>query len=299
MKKFWVFLAFLLTTTAISACTHNFTEEFLYDYPIKDFKKAKGIVFDINTEKGLYTPPVYLAKVELKADQPTDNIYPQEIRISKRQVMEARNGKAINGYTADGTDFHTFQDVLYNSSMYLLFISIGILLLCITLLLWMTQYKVFRPFLRLLGKLPIFQKDDLIQRVILLGLIIPILIYSLFFFANLGQKFIPFNKDILVAEVISKDYDYNSNHDSYHRLEIGYEISKDEYTVVDKEVSARTYSKYEPGDSIKIAVPKKNPYNVFIANLSFLEVISSFFKLRILLIFLFLPLFIGFYRLMY
>lgn len=133
MKKIWVFLGFLLTSVVITGCTHYFTEEFLYDYPIKDFKKAKGIVLDIRTEKGLYTPPVYLARVELQTDHASDEIYPQELRVSKRQVMDAIDGKSISGYTSDGTDFHTLYDVVYNSSMYLLFIFIGLVLLCFTL----------------------------------------------------------------------------------------------------------------------------------------------------------------------
>lgn len=299
MKKFWVFLAFLFTSVVITACTHNFAEEFLYDYPIKDFKKAKGIVSDIRTEKGLYTPPVYLAKVELKTNHSSDDIYPQELRISKRQLMDAIDGKSINGYTSDGTDFHTFHDVFYNSSMYILFISIGILLLCITLLLWLSQYKLFGPLFRLLGKLPIFRVDDLFQKIILLSLIIPFSVYAIFVLINLGQKLIPFNKDLLNAEVISSHLDYNSMHDSYHMLKIGYETPKDGYSTVDKEVSARTYRKYQPGDTIKIAVSKNNPYNVFIANLSFLEIVSSFLKLRVLLLCAFLPIYIWFYRLAY
>ncbi len=299
LKKFWVFLAFLITSVVITACTYNFAEEFLYDYPIKDFKKAEGIVSDIRTEKGLYTPPVYLAKVELKTTHSADDIYPQEIRISKRQLMDARDGKSINGYTSDGTDFHTFRDVVYNSSVYILFISIGILLLCMTLFLWLSQYKLFAPLFRLLGKLPIFRVDDLFQKIILLSLIIPISIYAIFVLANLGQKLVPFNKDVLEAEIISSHLDYNSTHDSYHTLRIGYEIPKDGYSTVEKEVSAWTYRKYQSRDTIKIAVPKNNPYNVFIANLSFFEVVSSFLKLRVLLLCAFLPLYIWFYRLAY
>lgn len=169
----------------------------------------------------------------------------------------------------------------YNSLMYILFISIGILLLCLTLFLWLSQYKLFDPLFRLLGKLPIFRVDDLFQRIVLLGLIIPFSVYAIFLLINLGKKLIPFNKDILNAEVISSDLDYNSVHDSYHTLKIGYKTSKGGYSTVDKEVSAWTYRKYQPGDNIKIAVPKNNPYNVFIANLTFLEIVSSFIKLGV------------------
>ncbi|MFD1203843.1 hypothetical protein ACFQ38_01690 [Sporosarcina contaminans] len=299
MKKIWVFLGFLLTSVVITGCTHYFTEEFLYDYPIKDFKKAKGIVLDIRTEKGLYTPPIYYAKVELQNEHASEEIYPQDLRVSKRQVMHAIDGKSISGYTSDGTDFHTLYDVVYNSSMYLLFIFIGLVLLCFTLFLWFSEYKLFDPLFRLLGKLPIFRVEDLFQKIVMLSLIIPFSVYAFFVLINLGQKLNPFNKEIVSGEVISYHHEYNSVHDSYHTLKIGYETPKGSYTTVDKEVSSWTYRKYLPGDNIKIAIPKNNSYNVFLAKLSFLEIVSSFFTLRVFFLCVFFPLYIGFYRLLY
>lgn len=131
------------------------------------------------------------------------------------------------------------------------------------------------------------------------SLIIPFSVYAFFVLINLGQKLNPFTKEIVSGEVISYHHEYNSVHDSYHTLKIGYETPKGSYTTVDKEVSSWTYRKYLPGDNIKIAIQKNNAYNVFLAKLSFLEIVSSFFKLRVFFLCVFFPLYIGFYRLLY
>lgn len=267
------------------------TDEVLETYPVHKFEKAEGHVLDTYATKGLYTIPIYYGDVKLDTDEEIDvNI--EHIRISKKQLNQARNGDKIQGYTSNGQDFHTLRDVFYNNIMYVLFISLGIFftLFFISFILHLYEKDaIFQPIIRLVKLIPYFRSNDVIQKSIWSVLLICCIMYAALFLPNLAHKLYPFDKEVIEAQVFGKyEEDFAMRLDKY-MLEIRFVTKEDEFVSVDKEVSFWTQRKYDAGDTIHIAVPKTNPYNVFNTRLSVLDMLSTIISFRVAAVFLGLP----------
>lgn len=294
--KIVYFIIALIAFGVLSSCTAELVTEYRDSYSVLHANKTKGIIVSKRAEKGLYSSPTYYADVMMYEGKVVPEPITNEVRVTKKQIQGIDLGEEIAGYTVNGRQFHTLIDMLHDGFFYLLFIGLGILVM-VGMIIWgLYQIKPIQKFiLFLLGKfdkmlkklfaLSPFKKAEFsFTKFILIIVGMGYLVLASSFANNLYHKIKPYGKVLTDAEVTFKTWDIYLDHDHlpvtkyYFTLEFLDE--KNEDIEVTKEVSRSTYNKYESHDTLQISYLNNNPYQVFIQRLSFWEILSSLFTLR-------------------
>ena len=280
------FIVTLIGFGVLSSCTVTMVDEYRDSYSVFDASEAKGIIVAKRADKGLFSTASYYADVLMYEGNDSSDSSTTETRVTGRQMKTVDLGEEISGYTVNGRHFHTFLDMVHDGFFYLLFITLGILFMIGIILIWLYYIKKLRPyivaFVEKIFELPIVRNISF-TKLVLIILGGAYLIFASTFTINLFDKLNPFGKETAKAEVTFKTDDFRSLYvdDSRYYLTLDF-LADGEYIEVTKEVSSRTYSKYTYGDTVEVSYVKRNPYKVFIKQLSILEIISSFITIRCL-----------------
>lgn len=265
----------LFTVALVSAYIEDYNLFSAESVAVKTVEKAGA--------KGLYSPPSYYVRVEL----PNGDEAPYLNRISKQQMKDLQIGDELTGYSLRPSDFSTLRDFIFDSIFYLF----GIVVL---------GFLAFCCWIALIYSLPIWDRLERKERSKkkakqqkknwekqhkkkvrngwrTVGVIM--LIFWMFlmpFLLNSLRKLLPFGKTKAEAFVLNRDsyVTYRKHEDSSYELTLSFKDDAGETIQVIKDVTRNTYQQYNFGDTVPITFRNANPYDVFVQNTTFWDLLQ-------------------------
>lgn len=287
-------LFFVLMSFFTGAFSLYLYEEFAEEYDVDQMTKVEAVIVYKVSEKSLFRPPSYFARVLVDGESPYSSDGRQYNRISKQQAKRLSIGDTIQGYTTDGKNFASIRDFLFDSMFYIGSI-VFFAFLCLFGLFVLICHIPFmesiinQAFERISGKW--------VKRLLTGVFVVIIGYFSLSFMTNVLYKASPFGKTKVEAQIIDRDYEisYHRFRDSSYHLTLRFQDKEGKTYIVVKEVTRSTYKKYF--NTIPISYRNRNPLDVFVADFSLMSLINvlGYGEFYLYMLFLFLFLFFIFY----
>jgi hypothetical protein len=301
-RAFFKVLAFCLGVWLLSYLIITVFTDFINDYDIFHTEDIPAIVTEKFSEKSLTGTPNYYVTVDLNEGDSSDRI---QNKVFSWQFKRLEVGDAVKGHYIHGEHFFTTLDIVIDSVVVILFLLL-IFFLLILLLCW--PVFIFIEEREKQNKPPLFLKEkkkrgdeikkhslntNILQRffpnfsiwnMLFPTLLVIAILFTCGFVINGLQKLSPIGKTTTEAQVIDSNaeriilYYFPAKYaDPYYSLDLLFtdENNDREYRVV-KEVTSSVYDKQYIGNKIKISYVTQNPYNVFVPDFSWLNILETF-----------------------
>lgn len=282
----------------------SFIKDYVNDYNIFDTEDHPAIVTEKFTTKSLTGMPKYYVTVDLND---ADFLSGIQNRVFSWQFKRLEAGDSIKGYYIRGEHFYTALDVLTDSSIFLLALTIPILVL-LGLLCWpiiaildRKENKKKKPYShQKRNKRKVIRHHQLEEEPSLLERILPkllhphlskikwfaaifaVLMLTNHFIVNGVGKILPFGKTATEGIVIDKEFTSGIRQNTIITLSIKFIDHSQEEIAVIRDVTKPVYDEHAIGDSINISYHDHNPYHVYIRDNHFRHHIAIIFSARFL-----------------